>query len=221
MRPLDGVELIAEPCGLLEVELRRRGRHVGLELGEHRSRLAVEERREPVHELAMVVDPDLPGARRRAAVDVEQQAGPARPRCPVVDPLAAGADREDPQEQVERLADRVRVRVRAEAAVPLAHLAPLDAGPGDLLRGGEDEVGVGLVVAVADVVPRAVPLDQRVLEVQRRDLRVDHDPVDRPRRLEHRAGPRRDVVPGLEVVAQPLPQGLRLPRRRRHGRARP
>jgi hypothetical protein len=153
---------------------------------------------------------DHPGAGSRAPVDVVEQARPSGALRAVVHPLRAGAHREDPQQQVQRLADRVGVGVGAEAPVALGDPPALHPRPRDLLGGRQDQVRIRLVVAVAHVVARPVALDQRVLEVQRLHLGVDHDPLHRAGRLEHRPGAGRDRRPRLEVARQAAAQGLGL-----------
>src|SRR3712207_8104550 len=56
----------------------------------------------------------------RSLVDVAEQARPADLPGPLEDAVAAGAHREDAQQQVDRLADRPGVRVRPEVPAALA-----------------------------------------------------------------------------------------------------
>ena len=90
--------------------------------------------------------------------------------------------REDPQQQVEGLADRPGMGVGPEVAGALALGAAHHLGPRELLAERHREVGVGLVVAVLDVEPRVVLLDPGVLELERLDLGGDHGPLDARRR---------------------------------------
>ena len=98
-------------------------------------------------------------------------------------------------------------RVRPEVAGALALGAAHDLGPRELLAERHREVGVGLVVAVADVEPRVELLDPAVLELEGLDLGRDDGPLDARAGAHHRRGAvvqRRDV---LEVGGQPLRAG--------------
>ena len=122
---------------------------------------------------------DLADARAGALLDVEQQARPAEPLVLVELRRAARADREAPQQQVERVADRVGVGVRAEVAGALALAAPHHQRPRPLVVDGHGEERVALVVAEPDVEPRIVLLDEAELEHERLDLVADRRPLDR------------------------------------------
>ena len=102
------------------------------------------------------------------------------------------------------------MRVRAE--VPGA--APLGAAhhhhPGVLLVERDREVGVALVVPVADVEPRVELLDPGVLQLERLDLGAHHGPVHPGGRPQHGLGPRVQAGEVGEVGVQPGPQVLRL-----------
>ena len=84
--------------------------------------------------------------------------------------LGARADREGAQQEVERLADRVRVRVRTEVADALALLAAQHHRPRPLLVERDREVRIRLVVLQPDVEARPVLLDEVELEEERLDL---------------------------------------------------
>ena len=71
------------------------------------------------------------------------------------------------------------------------------------------EERIALVVDQADVEPRAVLLDQAVLEHEGFDVVADLDPLDGLRRGHHLRRPGRQVA-GLEVVGEALTQRLRL-----------
>src|SRR5439155_8004305 len=79
-----------------------------------------------------------------------------------------------------------------------------------LLVERDREVRVALVVAVPDVEPGPVALDQVVFEVERLDLVRDDDPFDVAGRLDHRRGPRMEAVGVLEVARQAAPERERL-----------
>ena len=98
------------------------------------------------------------------------------------DARTAGAHREDPQQQVDRLADRPGVRVGPEVAGALALGAAHHLDPGELLAHRDREVRVGLVVAVLDVEPGIELLDPGVLQLERLDLGGHDRPLDAARR---------------------------------------
>ena len=120
---------------------------------EERQQIVDEQRRRPVWSISPTHGPG-------ALLDVEQQARPAEAGVMGELVLAARADRERAQQQVERLADRVGVAVGAEVAHALLLGAPHDHGPGPLFVERHREERVALVVDQADVEPRPVLLDQ-------------------------------------------------------------
>ena len=111
--------------------------------------VAVEELDQLVDQAVVLVVVDGADARRRALLDVRVEARAAEALVAVELVLRARADRERAEQQVERLADRVRVRVRTEVADALALRAPQHHRPRPLLVEGDREVRVGLVVLVA------------------------------------------------------------------------
>ncbi len=147
-------------------------------------------------------------ARPGASADVVVEARPARPRALVEEVVGAGSDREDPRHRIQRVPDRPGVPVRPEVADLLPLGAPQDLRARPLLPHRERQVGIGLVVAVPDVEPGQVLLDQVELEHQRVDLAGRDDPLDARSRVDHGLGP------GMEgsrpVVGEALPQGAGL-----------
>ena len=129
--------------------------HLGLEPMDDLVGVAGEEVAQLANELAVRHLLDLADARAGALLDVEEQARAAEPLMLVELGRAAGADREAPQQQVERVADRVRVGVRAEVACALALAAAHDQRSWPLLVDRHREERVRLVVAQPDVEPRA------------------------------------------------------------------
>ena len=171
---------------------------------------AGEELAEVVDDVAVLVRAHPADAGRGALVDVAEQARPPDLAVPAEHAGAAGAGREHPEQQVERLADRPGVRVRAEVAHPLAAGPAVDVQPRELLTHRHRQHGVGLVVAVADVEPRVELLDPVVLELQRLDLGADHRPLHPCGRGHHLARPRMQVGEVGEVRVQPAAQALGL-----------
>ncbi len=165
------------------------------------------------HEVAEVVDDrpvllgaDLADARGGALADVAEQARPADLRGPLEHPVAARAHGEDAQQDVDGLADRPRVAVRAEVARALALGAAPDHDPRELVADGDREPGVGLVVAVLHVETRVELLDPGVLELERLDLGVDDGPLDPGRGGDHRRRALVQVGDVLEVGGEPRAQ---------------
>ena len=208
--PLERPDVVAQPGGPLEVELGGGALHLLGQAGHEPAGLTGHEVAEVLGDLAVARGVDPADARGAALVDVAEQAGPADLAGPLEHPGGAGAHREDPQREVEGLADRPGVRVGAEVPGALALGAAHDLGPRVLLAQGHREVRVGLVVAVLDVEPRVELLDPRVLELERLDLGADDGPLDAGPGAHHGRGA---VVQGgdvLEVGGQPLPQVLGL-----------
>ncbi len=209
-RPAHGTEAVAQPCRLLELEVRRRVTHLLVEALDDRRRVAVEEVAQLLDELTMGDLVDLADARPGALLDVEQQTGPAEALVLLELRRATCADRERAQQLVERLTDGVGVGVRAEVPRPLALAPAHHQRPWELLVDGDGEERIALVVTQADVEARVVLLDQRVLEHQRLDLVAHRGPLDGLGEGDHLPGPRGQRARIGEVVGQALSEARRL-----------
>jgi hypothetical protein len=209
-RALDRCQPVAQTGGALELQLLGRTAHLELEPGDDLVGVAVEELAQLGDELAVRHLRDLADARAAAFLDVEQQARPPEPVVFVELAGTAGAHRKAAQQQVERLADGVGVRIRPEVAHTLALAATHHHRPRVLLVERHGQERVALVVAQADVEPRPVLLDEAVLEHERLDLVAHLDPLDRLGRRHHLCRTRVQVARVLEVVRQPLAQARRL-----------
>jgi hypothetical protein len=94
-----------------------------------------------------------------------------------VDQEIAAPDHEYVPDRLERGADVLHVRVRAEIPRPVAPDLPRDEDARVRLA-GDDDVGVTLVVLEADVVARPEFLDQVRFEYQRFDFGIGNDDLD-------------------------------------------
>ena len=209
-RPLQGLDVVAEPGGALELLGRGRGPHLGLQTAGEPGGLAGHEVAELLGQAAVLGLADPLHARRRALADVAQQARPADLACPLEHPGRAGPDREHPQQRVHGLPDGPGVGVRAEVAGPAPPGAAHHHDPRVLLVHGDREVGVALVVPVADVETGVELLDPGVLQLERLDLGADDGPVDPRRRGQHRLGARVEPREIREIGIEPGPQVLGL-----------
>ena len=199
---------VAAPGGPLELQLVGRIPHRGLEPFDHRVGVALEELDELADQLVVALLVDLADARTGALLDVEQEARSAELLVALELGVGAGAHREGAQQQIEGLADRVRVGVGPEVADALAPSAAHHPRPGPLVVDRDREERVALVVDQPDVEARPVLLDEAVLEHERLDVVADLDPLDGLGGRHHLGGAGRQVRP--EVVAQPAAQRLRL-----------
>jgi hypothetical protein len=115
---------------------------------------------------------------------VVQEARPGERPLPLLDVDRAGPEREEPPDEVHRLVDARRRRVRPEIPRAVLDELPRPLDPGEVVGERHLDVWVALVVLEADVEPRAVALDQVRLEQQRLADRVGDrvldvaDPVD-------------------------------------------
>ena len=184
--------------------------HLGLQARQDRLGVAGEEPHQVLDVAVVRLVVDGADARSRAAVDVEEQARPAQALVPDELGVRARADREAPDEEVERLADGVGVPVGAEVAHALALAPPDDGRTGPLLVQRDGEPGVALVVLQPDVVAGQVILDQRVLEDQRVDLGVDDHPLDVVGLGHHLGRAGHELGRVLPVIGQAVAQGLGL-----------
>src|SRR3712207_26941 len=142
--PVERPEVVAEPGRALEVQLRAGGVHLLLDAADEAGGLAGHEVAEVVDDRAVLLGAHRPDARGGALVDVAEQAGAADLARPGEDPVAAGAHREHPQQLVDGVADRPRVRVGAEVPGPLLLRSASDHDAGVLLADGHREPGIGL-----------------------------------------------------------------------------
>ena len=152
------LEPVAEDGGALELLGGRGLGHLALEVALDVAVAAGEEVDDRVDPAPVLLAVDVADAGRRAALDVVVEARHAG--APAGLGALAGPVLEQPPEQVERLAHPLRRRVGAEVdplrAVALA--GEVDAR--ELLVEADPDVGVGLVVAQADVELRPVALDE-------------------------------------------------------------
>ncbi len=189
-RPLERLDVVAQPGRPLVLLSGSGLPHLGLEPLDESAGLAGHEVTEFLGQLAVLRRVDPAHARRRALADVAKQARPADLARPLEDASRARPHREHPQQRVDGVPDRPGVRVRAEVTDAAALGATHDLDPRELLVHQHGEVGIALVVAVADVEPRVELLDPGVLELERLYLGAHHRPVDPGRRQQHRLGTR-------------------------------
>ena len=173
---LDGLQAVALQRRLLVVLLAGGEVHPLLEVLLDLAEAAGEEGDHAVDALAVLLLGHVPDAGRPAALDVVVEAG--RAGAPAGLGALAGAEEEDLAQQVERAADALGARVRAEvgAVAPVALAREVDAR--EVLVQADRDVGVGLVVAQPDVEARPVLLDEVLLREERLGLRVDDERLD-------------------------------------------
>ena len=168
---LDGAQLVPEACRRLEVKGFGRLLHADFELALDVRRAPLEEEQHGADHRRIVLLGDLADARREAALDVILEARP-------VLQVAAGAQREELAQELEALVHGRDVRVGAEVARAVLRHAVRQEDARVLLLHRDLDVGIALVVLEADVVMRAVLLDEVALEDQRLDLGVRHDNLE-------------------------------------------
>ena len=124
------------------------------------------------HQVRIVVEPDFPGAWRRAPLDLVEQAWPG---AIGVKTIRAGAQEKRALQRVERAKHRARARERAEIVASQAARAPMLDEPRRRMPGANEDIGEALVVAQRDVVARLELLDEVGLEQQRFGVRRGGD----------------------------------------------
>ena len=187
-----GGQLIAQLGGSLVFLGSGRLRHLRLDAVQHRTVVARQEVGQgfDLGPIALLGDPRrLRHARPCAPSDVVVEARAAGSMPLVEERVRARSNRKDARQRIERLPNGIRVAVRPEEPHPLSLLAAKDPGPRPGLPHRQRQVRIGLVVPIADVEPRAVGLDEVVLEHQRVDLVRGQDPLDGDRGRGHRLGP--------------------------------
>jgi len=205
---LDGLahcqQPVAQACRPLVLQLLGRTGHLGLEPLDDLVGVAIEEVAQLLHQLAVRHLLDLAHARATALLDVEQQARPTQPVMLVELARAARTDGEAAQQQVERVADGVCVRVRPEVAGALALATAHHQRTRILLVERDREERVALVVAQPHVEARAVELDEAELQHQGFHLVAHLDPLHRRGGGHHLSRTRMHVARVLEVVGESL-----------------
>ena len=128
--------------------------------------------RASVDQLGVVVERNLAGARRRAALDLVEQAWPG---AIGVKAVRAGAQEKRPLQRVEGAKHRAGAGERAEiVAGQTARAAMLDE-PRRRMSGADQDIGEALVVAQRDIVAGLELLDEIGLEQQRLGVRRGGD----------------------------------------------
>ena len=208
-QPLDRRETVPVARCVLEPLLGRRLAHLLLESPPDRAVVARQELDHLLDQLAVVLLRDVTDARRMAALDVEVEARDAA--VPTRLRALARPVPEHPVEHVERLAHLLRVRIGPEVddAAPVSLAGEHD--PRIVVLDGDGDVRERLVVAEPHVERRPVPLDQALLEVQRLDLRLGDDRLDRLDAVGHLPDALARVArTGLEVRTDARTQRFRL-----------
>ena len=205
-----GLQLVAPARRGLVVLHGRGGLHLPREVAEDPLVLVLHEGDEAVDVGAVLLDRDPAGAGAEALADLAGEARPAARHRALVVRVLAGADREELQQQVERLVHRPDLGVRAE--VPGAGDAALarDHRAGRLVAEGDHEVRVGLVVLEAHVERRMELVDPGDLELQRLDVALHDGPLHGCRGGHHPARALVQRAERCEVVREPCPEVLGL-----------
>src|SRR5262249_40821570 len=157
----DGGEPVAVDGGALELLGGRGLGHLALEIALDVAVAAGEEAGDRLDVATVLLAIDVADARRLAALDVVVEAGHARAAAGRGG--LAGAVLEQLSEQFEGLAGPLRARVRAEVDAAGAVALAGEVDPRELLVEADRDVGIGLVVAEADVEARPVALDLLLL----------------------------------------------------------
>ena len=158
---LEGLELVAEAGGVLEMELLGGGFHITFELADNGGAFGFEEALEAFEVGAVVSGADAVGAGGGALADVVEEAG-AKEAAFLVggeDFEAAGAEAKD---ALENLDDAAEVGAAEEGSVEFAAWSRGAGGidGGEVVGEGDFEVREGFVIGLAGVVGRLDVLDE-------------------------------------------------------------
>ena len=154
----------------------------------------------------VVVVGDLIDAGPRTLFDMEEQARAAELRVPFQLVVRACAHRKRPEQEVERLPDRIGMTEGTEIPHALALLPSHDPGPRPFIGLGDRKKRVALVIDEANVEPRSMLFDERILEHERLEFVVYLDPLNRLCGAHHRGRTKGKVL--LEIVVQSTAQAL-------------
>ena len=161
---LDGGELVAQFRRPLEIQLLGGFLHLLGEVVTDLAAAAGEKIHRHAHLLGVRLAADELHAGRGAALDLVLQAGP---RAVAEEAVPAVAHAEHLLHQRQGFADAAGTRIGPEIAAARPALAAMKGDARVLVRGGDLDIGVGLIVAQQNIVRRAQGLDQRLLEQQR------------------------------------------------------
>jgi hypothetical protein len=209
-RALDRGDAVAQACRLLEVLGVRRVLHARTQRADQVAGPAAQEQDRPADEVVVGLVADQPDAGCGAAADRVLDAGPTLAPVALEAGIRTGAQRKDPLQLAQGVAQRVARGVGTEVDRPIAREAPRLPETGIRLARVDLEAEVVLVVAQPHVVARAVLLDQLVLEEQRLlDARGDDhlDVVDARYQKVHLLP---TVSPRAKIGAYARPQALGL-----------
>ena len=209
-RPPDTGQPVPQPSRQLEFELDRGVGHSLLKVVHHCVGVAFEKANQLSDQPVVVVPSDLADARSSALLDVVQQARPAEPLVGGQLAVAAGADRERSQQQIQRFADGIGVPVRAEVPIPALATAAHHHRPRPFVKQRHRQERVRLVVSKPHVESRLMPLDEAVLEHERVDLGGNLNPLHRSGRGHHLGCPvmKPPRIPEVAVQARAKILGL-------------
>ena len=205
---LDASQPVAVARGLLEALVGGRFLHLAFELALNRLDVPREELDHLIDDRQVILLRHVAHARREAPLDVVVEA--RDPRVTAGFRPLAGPVREDPVEDVQRLAHLLRVGVRPEVHDAPAVALAREHDAGVLVLHGDGDVRKRLVVTQADVERRPVPLDEVLLEVQGLDLVLRHDHLDVLNPVRQLLNRRPAVLRLLKVGPHPRPERLGL-----------
>ena len=114
--------------------------------------------------------------------------------------VLACTQREEPLQELHTLVHRARRRIGAEVARAVFRDAPRDHEARILVGQRDLEVRIALVILEADIVARAVLLDEVALQDQRLDLRMCEDRLEVGNLRDHGTHLRRLMLAALEVL---------------------
>ena len=200
--PVDGGRFVVHRGGRLA--------HPGVELLGEPLVSAGHERDEVVDDRAVLLDRHLHRARAAAAPDLPGEARAPGGHRLLVARVAARADREDLDHQVDRVVHGPHLGVRTEVLRARDAAVARDDDPRGFVGQRDRHERVGLVVLVADVERRIELLDPHVLELQRVDVARHDRPLHGCRARHHPPRALVQRVQRREVVRQARAQVLRL-----------
>ena len=203
---LDCNPLVAEPPGAFVVLGGRRFFHLNREGIEQLVVVALQKPGHAFDESLVSLSGNGAHARTRAPVYVEQQT--RRSEGFVVCKLGvfAGPNGKSPQQQVERSADCICVRIGAKILDILAPTPPHDLSAWPLVTASQCKIGKRLVVDQPNVKAGTMFLDERILEHECLDLGAGDDPFHLRCGRDHGACSRLQL--GREVVGESMSEHL-------------
>ena len=201
----DALDQIPAAGSLLEVHFLRSAHHPFCKAVDLRLIFPLQELEHPLYSLTIGLLVDISLTRGKTLSDMIVKAGPVLPGF-LREPLAAGTDHVELPQELDRIPDRSRIRIRAKILRTVLFHRSCDEDSGIHLVRCDTDVRIIFIILQHRVVFRAVLLDQVGFQHQRLKLRVRNDILKPIHFRDHPLDLGALFIPFLEVLTDPVLQ---------------